>query len=640
MKTLTSSLLVLSLLILAPRASAQAPDVEPLEPDTPPTVPVEGSAGVVEVEADDATATAPAAELKVGWLELDGPIREGAPPIAIAGMAAEEPSLREVLAQLKHVAESDDHAGLVIYVNAPALSLAQIESLVGGIEAIRDAGKPVLAFSEAYDTRGYLLAAACDRVLLQKKGGLGLQGLAVEEYYLAGLLEKIGVKAELEQIGRFKGADEAMTRSGPSEAWNQNIDGLLDDMYAQLVNVIALRRDLKPAAVEKLLGEAWMMTDQQLLKAKAIDAIVDRDMQDQTGETFGDDFAWDTAMGRKTGGNTQAMSNPFAIFQVLFQSPKKPTTRDTIAVIKASGAIHSGESSTGDGFFSSDSIGAETMRDALAEVRDDPNIKGVIIRMDSPGGSALASEMIWQSAREVAEAGKPVWISINGMAASGGYYIAAAADKVYVAPQSIVGSIGVVGGKLTLDGTMEKLDIHVYRRSRGPNADMFGSAPFTDDQRKKLRKALGVVYDQFTGRVEDGRGDKIKDIDQVAQGRLFTGRQAVKNGLADALGGLEVAITDLAGELELTDGGYDVIDLPAPMSLGEFLESIFGTTAAAPMSAKSALTGDASQLALLQLARRVLGEPAWTQATRTLDGLMLLKDEPALMLMPTAVVVK
>jgi len=354
----------------------------------------------------------------VGWLELNEPLREG--PIPFAWMTVDDagPGLEDVLNQIRTVAKGDQYLGMIVYLDQPMLTMTQTIAIADEIKAAREAGKKVLAFSEVYDMRSYLIAAACDEILLQHKGSVEVYGLAVEEMYLAGLLEKIGMKADLVQIGKYKGADETMTRTGPSEAWSENFDGLLDDMYGQMLQRIMDGRDMTKAEAEKLVADAWALKDTDLIRRRIVDRLTDRDMIEVTEIAFGDDFVWDDAMG--LAGGAAMPTNPFGLFQMLFQTPVVEPTRPTIAMIHADGPIHMGESSVGDGLFSGDSIGAKTMTRVLGDAASNDLVQGVVIRIDSPGGSALASEVIWQAVREVAEQ-KPVYVSIGPVAASGGY---------------------------------------------------------------------------------------------------------------------------------------------------------------------------------------------------------------------------
>lgn len=581
-------------------------------------------------EAAEDGAPAPEAGRVVGWLELSGPLREGPPPFAWVSEADAGPSLQGVLRQLRHVAEGDDYLGVVLYLDYPELGMTQIEAIAASIAAVRATGKKVFTFAEAYDLPTYLLACSADQILLQQRGQVMIPGIGVEEMYLAGLLEKIGMKADFVQVGKFKGAQDPLTRTGPSPEWDQNIDALLDDVYASVLERIATGRNMTQKQVEALFADAWTMTDADYVRRRVVDRVVDRDLISVTEVEFGDDFVWDDSMGDAAA--TQTQTNAFAFFQTLFQASAPRPRRQSIAVVHANGPIMNGESTYGDGLFSGDTIGSRTISEVLSDAAEDDLIKGVVIRVDSPGGSAMASEVIWQSVRSLAEA-KPVFVSVGSTAASGGYYIACAADEIYVNPDSIVGSIGVVGGKLIAGGLYEKIGVHVHRRSRGPLGDMFNSVePFSDRQRELLRSAFEKTYAQFTERVRTGRGARLADVEGVAQGRLFTGRQAVKNGLADQLGDVGDAVRAMAGRLNLEPGAYDVVNLPPPMSLPEFLEQMFGGRAGAQASLESSM--------LRQTAEKALGSARWRAVRDVLGGLVQLQREPVLTLMPAAIVIR
>lgn len=600
------------------------------------TTPAEQRAADAPLKPEESKQVKPADDPQgtrlVGWLELSGPLRTAPLPYAWVPPSDMDPSLSDVLSQLRLVETSDDYLGVVIYLDAPELGLTQIHAIRDGIHKARKAGKRVMVFAEAYDLMGYLLASAADQILLQHKGDVDLTGLGVEEMYLAGLLEKVGAKADMLQIGKFKGAEEPMTRSEPSPEWAQNMDNLLDDLYAQVIDPIAADRGMTREQAEAMMRDSWHMKDTDYVQRRVVDRLVDRDMIEVTEIEFGDSFVWDDAMGIAEAQDIN-VDNPFALFRLLFQEPQQQTRRDSIAVIHANGVITSGDSRHGDGLFGEESIGSRTLVEVLGDARDDEHIKGVVIQLDSPGGSALASEVIWQAVREVAEE-KPVFASVGSMAASGGYYIACAADEVYVLPGSIVGSIGVVGGKIVLGGLYEKLGINVVRRSRGPNGDMFNSvAPFSEQERAAVRASMQRVYDQFTDRVSRGRGSRLKDIGAVAEGRLFTGRQAVANGMADQEGTVDEAVQALADQLGLKEGQYDIVHLPPPMSLNEFLGSIFRVQANVPQTS-------AEMAGVVAAAKQLMGAQAWTAASRVMGGLMLLQREPVLVLMPSVLVVK
>ena len=573
----------------------------------------------------------------VGWLTLDDALREG--PKRFAWMTNEEAglSLRTVLHQLDTVAKEDRYLGVVINLDSPMLSITQAQAIGEAMRKVSAAGKTVMTFAESYDLLGYFLASHADLVLLQHKGEIGLMGLGVEEMYLAGMLEKIGVEADFVQIGKFKGADEALTRREPSQWWSQNIDALLDDLYGQVIQTMAQGRTMSVADFEAAMRDSWTMSDEDYLARGLVDRLVDRDLIDVTEVEFGSGFVWDDTMGREP--EVVNVDSPFALFNMLFQQPNQRLRRPTIALVHGDGPIHSGESTFDDGVFGTDSIGSKTILDVFAELRDEEQVKGVVFRIDSPGGSALASEMIWQGLRDLGES-KPVYIAVSGMVASGGYYIASAGNEVFVAPEGIVGSIGVVGGKLAMGGLYDWMGVGVTRRVRGPWGDLFNSETgFTDEQRAMIRTSMEQVYDQFVDRVSIGRGSRLADVGAVAEGRLFTGRRAVELHMADRLGTVEDAIAALAGEVGLETGQYDVKSWPQPMSLQQYLEDAFGAhapaVAAAQNDRRQAPAELQSQLnGLLAAAQALLGHELTDAVRQRLFAIMLLREEPVLALTP------
>jgi protease-4 len=316
--------------------------------------------------------------------------------------------------------------------------------------------------------------------------------------------------------------------------------------------------------------------------------------------------------------------------KALSESPHHAPKGPAIAVLHIDGAIVDGDSAAG-GLFGEQCVGSRTVRNALEDMRSEVKIKGVVVRIDSPGGSATASEVIWQGIRRVAEK-KPVWVSVGSMAASGGYYIAVSGNKIYVNPSSIVGSIGVVGGKFAMGGLYDKLKVRVVERSRGPMGGMFTSVtPWSPEQIEQVRSKMRRTYDLFTSRVAGGR--KGIDLGRTAEGRLFAGQKAIDLKMADQLGGLADCIEDLADELKLDE--YEVLDYPGPKSLQEMMEDIFGKFAMAPGARSPALAGE-----LGAVMREVVGASSWGQVRDSLGAIMQLRREPVVLTMPRALIVK
>lgn len=573
----------------------------------------------------------------VGWLVLQGALREG--PIREAWVSEEDagPSLRSVIEQIQAVQNGDHYLGLVVYLDMPYLTATQTDALYKALYNLRESGKTVVTFAQAYSTADYVLASAGDVIALQNNGMVELSGMHMEEMYMMGLMEKIGIQPNFIQVGKYKGAAESMTRKGPSEEWSKNMDGLLDGMYETMVQRIAEGRGITKKKVEQLMEQSWTLDDRGLIKAGLVDRLCGRDLVEVTETEFGDEFVWDTEMGQTfTDPMAAAMqANPMMMIAALMQDPVTTTTGPTVMVIHANGAIISGDSEYGGGAFGGgESIGSRTIDEMLDEALYDDNVKGVVLRLDSPGGSALASEVMWQAIRAFGEE-KPIVCSVGGMAASGGYYIASACDEILIEPRSIVGSIGVVAGKLNMKGLYDMVGIGVHTRSRGPNASLLSSVDnFTEAEEAKLRDSMELVYELFRDRVATGRGARLKDLDAVDEGMLFTGTQAVESGMADRLGGVEDAIALVAEKAELKEDAYTVMELPHPVSLATYLEGMLGG-GGMPFGLSTP-----EHAATLHAAQKLVGDQAWQQIMRSLHGITLLRDENVLLLMPQPIVVK
>jgi protease-4 len=509
------------------------------------------------------------------------------------------------------------------------------------MQRLRENGVKVNLFAENYGPAELLLGAHADQVIIQAGGAVSLPGLYMEEMYLAGTLDWIGLKADLVQVGAYKGANEALTRTEPSPEWEENITGLLDDLYGAMRDTLKTGRRLDDAALDNAMAEAWFASDETALAVGLIDAIVDLPELSAhlaSAENLPGPGAvnWVKMDPEKTTTDLASSFNPFAMMSLLTKKPDNEPTRDTIALVHIDGPIVDGDSSEG-GPFGGTSVGSRTVRKALSELEDNDLVKGVIVRINSPGGSATASEVIWRGVERVA-AKKPVWVSVGSMAASGGYYIAVAGDKIYVTPSGIVGSIGVVGGKISMGGLYDLLHVNVVERARGPRADLLSSSqPWTERQRAFVRDKMTETYELFTRRVAQGRAGI--DLTQTAEGRLFAGQRAVDMKMADAVGGIDQVVHDLAAHAGLTEGQYDVLHYPGPKSLEDFLNDMFGEMAMAP-GARTDQANFAALAGKLALLRAAIGETAWPNVRDALNGIVQLRSEPVLLLSPRALIVR
>lgn len=580
------------------------------------------TAGLMMFSAGATHALAQARE-RIGLLEITGTPTDAPSPLAwLFGEA--EPTLSELVSAIENARSENNLDHLVVRLKDAALSWAIVDELG---QAIQSADVPVTVFAEQMGPTDLMLASYADRAVIQKAGDVSLPGLYMEEMFLADTLAWVGLNAQMIQVGQYKGANEQMTRSAPSEAWDQNISGLLDSLYGHMVSTLAQGRDTDTRGVESAMETLWMANAEDAVEAGMVDAAVDLP---DLGETLvGEDAnpRWITlSPGQK--GNTFDTSNPFAMLQKLSEEPDVVLTSPTIAVLHLTGTIMTGDSGTG-GLFGGQSIGSRSVRNELSELGRNDMVKGVVLRIDSPGGSATASEIIWQGVQDLAKQ-KPVWVSIGNMAASGGYYIAVGGQKIYTNESSILGSIGVVGGKISMAELYDTLKVNVVGRARGPRADMFASdEPWNDQQVSIVRKKMAETYEQFTGRVTQGRPDI--DLSKTAEGRLFLGKDAVELKMADQVGTLNDAVTDLADHVGLVS--FDVRHYPGPKSLTEILEETLGGF----MGASSPSTQNASALPMVRAARAAVGERTWTQIVHSLNSFSLLRDEPVVLTAPSVV---
>ena len=571
---------------------------------------------------------------KVALFDLSRPVVEKPADFSLFGGDAGGPTLRTLLARLRQAKDDSQVRGVLITLGpATSMSLAQAQEIRDALLELRRADKRTFIYADAYETTSYTLATGATDICLLEGGQIMMPGVGGEAMFAKGLLDKIGVQADYVQIGEYKGADEQYTRTAPSEQLRGEMNRLFDAMYDQIVEGISVQRKLSKDAVKAVIDEA-LIDGRAAKKAGLVDHLLDQDgLRNLVKEQIGADVDLVHDYGRAKREEVD-LSNPFALFQMMSKKPQV-STKDAVAVIYADGMIIDGRG--GAGMFGGSSVGSDDIREAMRIAARDPKVKAVVVRIDSPGGSALASEVMWQAARRVSQdAKKPVIISIGGMAASGGYYLASAGDYIFADPAAVVGSIGVVGGKFVLKDLYEKVGLTTESFTRGRNADLFSSnQPFTDKQRELVTKWMRQTYDQFTDRIMTTRQGKIKDIDAVARGRIFLARQAKELGMVDELGGVQQATVYAANRAGLKPGEYDVRVLPPPRTFAD----MFAAGQDAEMPVESLVPGlgvrvsaDSLFHALGPSAQRVLGQQ--------IVMLQLLQQRPVALVAPFVVTVR
>jgi protease-4 len=437
--------------------------------------------------------------------------------------------LRQVEEALARAGSDPRVKGLVLRLGDAPLGTATVQELRDAVAAFRKHGKFALAFAESYGGGGsgngsYYLAAACEEIWLQPSGEVGLTGLIAETPFVKGTLDKLGVVPRFDKREEYKTAIDQVTDAAYSPAFRESLDSILDSLYGQLTRGIAEGRGMTVDAVKALVDGGPYLA-RGALKAKLVDRLGYRDELRDTA--------------RRRAGKDGRLISLRDYFQATGGAPSEGRV---IALIDGEGPIVSGDSEF-DPSFGPARIGADTMARALTDAARAPDVAAILLRLDSPGGSYLASDTIWRAVGRAKAAGKPVIVSMGNVAASGGYFIAAPATRIVAEPGTLTGSIGVFGGKFVIKGLLDKLGITVDAIKLGKNAGLWsGTSDFTPEGWAKLEASLDAIYRDFTTKVAGGRGFDTSRIPVVAKGRVFTGEEAQKLGLVDALGGFPTAL--------------------------------------------------------------------------------------------------
>jgi protease IV len=468
-------------------------------------------------------------------LDLTDGIAEGpvVDPVS-AFMSRRKLRLSDVLEGLRRARQDDRVRALVVKVGGSRIGLARVQELREAIGTFRESGKLTVAWSESFGefTGGnvpYYLATAFDRIYLQPSGALGLTGVSVEQIFLHDALAKLGVGFESGKRYEYKSAADNLTERGFTGPAREAAERLAVSIAEQITSAIAERRGKTPEQARELLDRGPFLAEDALAES-LVDALGYRD------EVYADV--------RKEAGADATLQyvGRYQRSHALTQRARKlPNPREHfVAVIHASGPIRQGRS--GRGPLGGNSIGSDTVAAALRSATTDDRVRAVLLRVNSPGGSAVASDTIWREVVRTRAAGKPVVVSMGDVAASGGYYIAMAADVIVAQPGTITGSIGVIMGKPVFKEAFERVGITTDSVSVGRGANMFAPAhPFSEDDWQRINAWLDEIYRDFTSKVASGRRMTAEQVHEIARGRVWTGADAAENGLVDELGGTAVA---------------------------------------------------------------------------------------------------
>ena len=465
------------------------------------------------------------------------PETAGFDPMAFIAGGGRPLLLRQAVAAIHRAAEDPRIAGLIARVQLSAAPPGAVQELREAIVAFTSV-KPSLAWAETYPgTLSYYLASAFGEVWMQPSGTVGLIGFATNALFLRDALDKAGIQAQFVARGEYKSAANMFTQDRYTDAHREADSRLIESLHNQVWQAIAESRRTDTAALDELADRAPLLRD-DAVTAGLIDRIGFRDeAYRRIGELAGEPDI-----------DPVGDDEPSRLFlsryaQTRERGPSLRKKDPTVAVVTVSGPIVSGRGGPGLSPFGRSSAGGDTIAAALREAGADDDVKAVVLRIDSPGGSVNASETIWREVGRIRSAGKPVVASMGAVAASGGYYIAMAAEVIVANAATITGSIGVVTGKLVARDLKDRLGVGSDVVRTNVNADAWSvNSPFTDSQHDLVKAEADLFYDDFVRRVAEARSMSIEDVGLVARGRVWTGADAAERGLVDELGGMRTAV--------------------------------------------------------------------------------------------------
>jgi protease-4 len=596
-------------------------------------------AGPAARAGDDAKKDDKDAKPAVVVFRLDGAVAEkpAADDFPLGG--GKSTSLKDLVGKMRKAADDPRIKAAVLLVEGAEIGSAQREELRQAMAAFRKAGKDVYAHVDSMGMGDFALLSGATRLSVVPTGDLWVAGMYGESMFIRGLLDKLGVQPDFLTCGTHKSAAEMYMRSEPSPEAREMQNWLMDSIYDTNVNLIARGRGVDAAKVKAWIDDA-PYTAEKARAAGLIDAVEYRqDFEAFLKSKLGDEVAFEHKYGEKKQPQID-FGNPFAVFKLFgdaaADAKKKKTGKPCVGVVYVDGAISLGKGDVSPFGMSGGAYSSE-VRKALDDALRDDNVKAVVLRVDSPGGSAVASEIILEATKRV-KAKKPFVVSMGNVAGSGGYYVACASDTIFADESTITGSIGVVAGKLITNPMWAKVGVTFTPYQRGKHADMLSSAkPFGTEERARMQGYMDEIYGVFKGHVQAVRGDRLKKpLEDIAGGRVYTGRQALELGLVDKIGTLQDAVAFVAAKADLTD--YDVRAVPEPKN---FIEQIMEQAGGGKDDSKRLDVSSAGmtlpRLSLLDLAAPHLKDldPQRVRLVRTaLKQLQTLHAEGVCLVMP------
>lgn len=482
-------------------------------------------------------------------VSLDYPIKERTDKnpfadLSLLGLESKKTlGLNEILANIEEAKSDDRIKGIYLDVSSLSSGMATIEEVRGALIDFKKSGKFIIAYSEVYTQGAYYLATVADKIYLNPEGMIDFRGLSSEIMFFKGALEKLDIEAQIIKVGTYKSAVEPFILDKMSEPNKQQVTSFLGSMYDHILSEISKSRKISKESLFSMADSAKIRDPKDALSFKMVDGLKYKD------EVL-DELKKLTKTDQKKDIKSVSLEEYTAN-----EDAKEESSKNRIAVIYANGEIMSGE---GD----DETIGSERISRAIRKARTDDKVKAIVLRINSPGGSALASDVIWRET-VLAKKSKPVIVSMGDLAASGGYYIACAADSIFAQPNTITGSIGVFGIIPNMQKFFNnKLGITFDGVKTGQFADLGSiSRPLTDGEKMIIQLEVNKTYDTFTKKVADGRKKSQTYINSIGQGRVWSGTEALKIGLVDRLGSIDDAIASAAKKAKIKD--FKIVDYPS-----------------------------------------------------------------------------
>ena len=491
-------------------------------------------------------------------LKLEGILVERHKNDVISSFASEinssvsEIALDDIMASIDKATDNDNIKGIYLHIGDFSASVASLQEIYKGLEKFKKTGRFIVTYADSYGNGTYYLSSIADKVYMNPSGTLALTGINISTVFFKDLLSKIGVEMQIFKVGTFKSAVEPFTQTSMSEANRLQLTTFINSIWTEITKTIARNRGISDTEVNLYADSGLFLDDAQTaVQHKLIDSLVySSDMKEIIEKLVGKDY------------------NTLTIRDMKLTAQNKEYSKNRIAIVYAVGEI--------DGSNKNDGIDSEDISEDLLDIADNDKIKAVVLRINSPGGSAYGSEQIWKAV-SVVKSKKPIVVSMGDYAASGGYYIACNTDRIFAQPTTLTGSIGIFGIFPNIGGLTDKLGIKFDNVKTNKYSD-FGATyrPMNTEERAILQRYINNGYELFTKRCAEGRNMNIDSLKAIAEGRIYSGTDAMRLGLVDEMGGLEEAIAFAAKKANISN--YTLKYYPSVKSLIEQISDIFSTS--------------------------------------------------------------